>query len=308
MMHRKTTGLRLIVGTFAAAAALGAYPGASAAAADDAALSKILTEMKAPEKAVRLAAIGKLVHYAGGEEAKVPALAALQDAMRDREPEVRAVACTATGNMRELAVPAVPALVRLLRDREAEVRQCAVRALGRVGPKVEKAKKDMRRLTRDDDPVVRVVAHGALIRVGESPDEHLPAIIAGMMSETAVVRLKSAHACEPLETLAAPAVPHIAALLRDPDDHVRHYAARALVNLGETARPALAALKEALVRETVADNRGLIQAALRRLEPAGGAAVTPRTPGSFSSCLPPGRQPFGVLVQGSGGKLASTAV
>ncbi len=307
-MHRKTTGLRLIVGTFAAAAALEGYPGACAAAADDAALSKILAEMKAPEKAVRLSAIGKLVHYAGGEEAKVPALAALQDAMRDREPEVRAVACTATGNMRELAAPAVPALVRLLRDRDAEVRQCAVRALGRVGPKVEKAKKDMLRLTRDDDPVVRVVAHGALIRVGESPDEHLPPIIAGMKSETAVVRLKSAHACEPLESLAAPAVPHMAGLLRDPDDRVRHYAARALVNLGETARPALAALKAALVRETAADNRGLIQAALRRLEPAGGAAVAPRTPRSFASCLRWGGQPIGARLRASGLKLAPTTV
>ena len=98
-----------------------------------AALQAITEAMRSPNKAVRLKAVGQLVHFSGGEDAKVEVLPALRRAMHDAEPEVRAVACTATGNMEARAADAVPELAGLLHDRDPEVRQCAVRALGRIG-------------------------------------------------------------------------------------------------------------------------------------------------------------------------------
>ena len=59
----------------------------------------------------------------------------------------------------------------------------------------------------------------------------------------------------------------IAEELTDPDEKVRHYSARALVNLGEIARPALPALQAAREKETIANNRGLMDAAIRKLAP-----------------------------------------
>ena len=239
---------------------------AAAALQVDARLQAILDEMRSPEKEIRLKAISKLVHYEGGEDAKIPALDALRGAMKDREPEVRAVACTATGNMRERASRAVPDLTRLLKDPDREVRQCAVRALGRVGQPALISLKAIRASTADSDPVVRVVAHGSLVRLGQDPSQHMPALIEGMHSADALLRYKSAHSCEPLGAAAAPAVEHIARLLTDENEQVRHYAARALVNLGETARPALPALRAAQKSERVKNNLGLIDAAIRKLE------------------------------------------
>ena len=63
-------------------------------------LETIQKGMRSPDKETRLKSIGELVHFSGGEDAKVEALPALREAMRDPEAEVRAVACTATGNYR----------------------------------------------------------------------------------------------------------------------------------------------------------------------------------------------------------------
>ncbi|NBR85024.1 MAG: HEAT repeat domain-containing protein [Proteobacteria bacterium] len=242
-----------------------ATPDAKSATAER--LATIIKEMKSPDREVRLKAVGQLVHFAGGQEQALPAFSALREAMRDPEADIRAVVCTAMGNFHEQAKPAIPDLTRLLRDPDKEVRQCAVRALGRVGADAKVALPDMARSTKDEDAVVRVVAHAAMIRVGASADEHLPAILKGLGDASPLVRYKSAHCLEPLGAVAAPGVAKLGALLTDPDEKVRHYSARALVNLGETARPALAALKAARELEKEPGNRGLMDAAIRKLTP-----------------------------------------
>ncbi|NBV20579.1 MAG: HEAT repeat domain-containing protein [Proteobacteria bacterium] len=230
-------------------------------------LAVILQEMKSPDREVRLKAVGRLVHFEGGQEQALPAFNALRDAMRDSEADIRAVVCTAMGNFHEKAKPAIPDLTRLLRDPDKEVRQCAVRALGRVGRDAMVAFPEMAHSTQDLDPVVRVVAHAAMIRVGAPVKEHLPAILKGLDDASPLVRYKSAHCLEPLGEVAAPGVAKLGTLLTDPDEKVRHYSARALVNLGETARPALAALKAARELEKEPGNRGLMDAAIRKLTP-----------------------------------------
>jgi HEAT repeat protein len=104
-----------------------------------------------------------------------------------------------------------------------------------------------------------------MIRIGAPVPEHLPAILKGLEDASPLVRYKSAHCLEPLGPIAAPGVLKLSSLLTDPDEKVRHYSARALVNLGDTARPALPALKAAREQETVAGNKGLLDAAIRKL-------------------------------------------
>lgn len=66
-------------------------------------LAAIVKEMKSPDREVRLKAVGKLVHFEGGQELALPVLTNLREALRDPEADIRAVACTATGNFRDKA-------------------------------------------------------------------------------------------------------------------------------------------------------------------------------------------------------------
>jgi len=198
-------------------------------------LAAIVKEMKSPDREVRLKAVGKLVHFEGGQEQALPVLTNLREAMRDPEGDIRAVACTAMGNFHEKAKGVVPDFVRLLRDPDKEVRQCSARALGRVGADAKSALPEMARATKDEDAVVRVVTHAAMIRIGAPVAEHLPAVLKGMEDASPLVRYKSAHCLEPLGAVAAPGVLKLGSLLTDPDEKVRHYSARALARLDEVA-------------------------------------------------------------------------
>ena len=55
-------------------------------------LAAIVNEMKSPDREVRLKAVGKLVHFEGGQELALPVLANLREAMRDPEADIRAAA------------------------------------------------------------------------------------------------------------------------------------------------------------------------------------------------------------------------
>lgn len=167
-------------GILAALATLTFASAAPAPKPDPERLAAIVKEMKSPNREVRLKAVGKLVHFEGGQELALPVLANLREAMRDPEADIRAVACTATGNFREQAKQVIPDFTRLLRDPDKEVRQCAARALGRVGADAKVSLPDMARATKDEDAVVRVVTHAAMIRIGAPVPEHLPAILTGL--------------------------------------------------------------------------------------------------------------------------------
>ena len=66
-----------------ALASVGAAPTPKPDAAER--LTAIVKEMKSPDREVRLKAVGKLVHFEGGQELALPVLANLREAMRDPE-------------------------------------------------------------------------------------------------------------------------------------------------------------------------------------------------------------------------------
>jgi HEAT repeat protein len=68
-----------------------------------------------------------------------PALPALIDALRDRNPDVRNRAAQALARMGPPAKPAVPELIVALHDSDWQVRRSAARALGQIGVAAEEA-------------------------------------------------------------------------------------------------------------------------------------------------------------------------
>src|SRR5262245_58983949 len=62
-----------------------------------------------------------------------PAVQALIDALKDKEPDVRKTSAQSLGKIGKEAKAAVPALAEALKDKDVNVRGAAALALGRMG-------------------------------------------------------------------------------------------------------------------------------------------------------------------------------
>ena len=228
-------------------------------------LAKTRADLKSAQADIRRAAIKSLVH----SDLSAALRAEIQEALRDKDAEVRATAATATGNLGAAAVPAVPALIALMQeDASQEARETAARALGRIG----KAAKEERRAVpplrqtavKDADPVTRVVALGSLAMMEIDLPEQVIALRKYLRDDGALVRMKAAHALGMIGLPAKAAGPEIVTVLeRATDTHQRGYIARALGNTGDPA--SLPALYKALQAETDPGTRGEMQGAITRL-------------------------------------------
>jgi HEAT repeat protein len=228
-------------------------------------VDKVRTDLKNARVEIRRAAILSLVH----SDLSATLRGDIQEALKDKDAEVRATAATATGNLGAGAVPAIPALVAQLQaDPSKEARETAARALGRIG----KAAKDERRAVpqlrtsaaKDADPVTRVVALGALAMMDVDVTQQVTALRRFLHDESPLVRMKAAHGLGMIGSAAKGAAPEIVTVLeRASDAHHRGYIARALGNTGDPA--SLAALYKAFRDETDPGARGEMQGAIVRL-------------------------------------------
>ena len=229
-------------------------------------IAKVRADLKSDEAAVRLSAIGSLVH----SDISPKLLAEMRAALDDREGAVRSTAATAIGNLGAAAVPAVPQLTaRLKTDPVKEARETAARALGRIGkaaPDEKSVINPLRVASQDDaDPVTRVVAHGALAMIDVEVAQQITSLRKYLHHEEALVRMKASHALGMLGPAAKAADPEIVNVLKlETDHHRRGYVARAL---GNTADPAsLPALEAALEKETDPGAQGEMRGAISRLK------------------------------------------
>ncbi len=205
---------------------------------------------KAPSERV-VAALGEALRDSDAEVRKqavhslgqlraASATAALANALADAEPEVRAQAAFALGDLR--ATSAAEALRKALTtDANAEVRQQAAFALGQI--RDEGAVQALGAAVRDKDAEVRqqaVFALGQLRAAGA-----VPALTAAVQDADADVRQQAVFALGQIR--AEGAVAPLLGALKDAQPDVREQAAFALGQIGSReAVPALiAALKDA---------------------------------------------------------------
>lgn len=141
---------------------------------------------------------------------------AVGDALHHGDRNVRLGSAQVLRDMCDHARAAIPQLVEATHDGDWEVRAMAAEALGHIRPNAEEKEAVVLaicELLRDKDSRVRFHAAVAL----------------------SWLALEDRAAAEP-------AVPDLAAALRDEDDYVRQYAAETLARIGDAAKPAVPAL------------------------------------------------------------------
>jgi hypothetical protein len=130
-----------------------------------------------------------------------PAVPALLDAARDRDPRVRARALDALGDVGAEAREAVPDLVGMLADEAEDPRRRAAEALGTVGQGSGAVAGPLGRLLeRDESGEVRRNAALSLARLGPAAAEAVPALVGGMTDENHYVRGFSVYALSRIGT------------------------------------------------------------------------------------------------------------
>lgn len=158
-------------------------------------------------------------------------VSALKPGLRERTPEVRAVAAARLAESRERAASAVPELTAALDD---------------------------------EDPIVRGLAALALREAGPASLPALDRLITRLKDPDTAVRMMSANAIGALGAKAAPAVPALTEACRTPNEHthVLRSAAAALGSIGPAASDALPALEELKKKPLV---RWAAEAAIRKV-------------------------------------------
>jgi HEAT repeat protein len=138
---------------------------------------------------------------------------------------------------------AVPMLIDALHDMDVQTRQYSALALNEIGPDAKAATIDLiYAMLRDKDKDVR--SNAALALTSVKPDARLaaPAFRQALRDKTVAV---TDCAIDGLTKLGAAGVPELSDALKDRDKDARRLAAEILGKLGQAAKPALPALKEA---------------------------------------------------------------
>ncbi|MHB1033611.1 MAG: HEAT repeat domain-containing protein [Pirellulales bacterium] len=185
--------------------------------------------------------------------------------LTDERPRTRIDAANALGRMGPEAKPAIPALTELLRDKDPNVRIAAVSALGRIASAAVPALTELRKNVgpsaggapgMDLNPSgLRVV--GPLIRIrpaaaralGQIGPAAIPALTELLRDKDWEVRCFAAEALGKIGSEAKMAIPALTALLKDKNPNVRVAAAEALGGIGPEAKTAIPALIR-LLKET----------------------------------------------------------
>jgi HEAT repeat protein len=162
-----------------------------------------------------------------GPSAGQTSVPVLTEALSDRDPQVRAAAAEALGNIGQVAAPALPKLYILLRDIDADVRRKAVEALPNISSDTSMIGLLIGALS-DPTPEVRRSAVTALGALGMPTDRVIGALAHALTDSWAAVRAAAALA---LAQIGPPARASRTALLvarRDSNSQVRRVAEDAL--------------------------------------------------------------------------------
>ena len=212
--------------------------------------------------AVRMSAGVALTTEGVRAEGAVPAL---HDALHDTaHAVVRWQAAMILGRLASSTGQAsVPVLIEALSDAEPQVRAAAAQALGEIGHVSAPALPHLFLLVKDPDADVRVKAVEALPKISNDTATAHPLILA--LSDSAPeVRRAAASALGTLLTPTSRTVAALAQALRDSTPTVRAAAALSLAQIGPPARASRTALLAAR-RDSSATVRRVVEDALRRI-------------------------------------------
>jgi HEAT repeat protein len=211
---------------------------------------------------VRTAAAAELVRHAQGDAAvRARAIPALEAALADKAPSVRAAAAVALADVggRE----ALPKLLVAIEDDDPHVREMALVALGELGD--ERAAQRLSRALRDPRPEVRYQAVVAFARVAKDPSEVERALARALGDDDLNIRYIALRVLE--ERLdARPCPPALldaaARLVRDDAADVAAAAAILLLRSGDArGEPGVLAVVRGDVRVGKEEERGAIEVA-----------------------------------------------
>jgi HEAT repeat protein len=202
------------------------------------------------------------------------AASALVEALRDRDPAVRAAAADGLGRIGPEPEAVIPALLRAAGDENEGVRGAAVTALGLIQKKAGIDSMDVRRAIASamKDPSFHVREMG--IYAFWSSAEKSPAFSIALLQDGDVRTRRSALAALGRHSgLAGAVVPELTSSLADEDAIVRAGAARVLGGIFPPPRPAIPALTRALgdedrvVREAASNTLFQINGGVDPLDP-----------------------------------------
>ncbi len=208
-----------------------AIAAADALAAQGAHAVPWLTEALKNEK-LRLYAMNVLKRIGPEASEAVPALAS---ALQSDDAELRRELQFTLAAIGPAAAPAIPQLVKSLRDDDQEIRYSAIYALGRIGEQAKDACPELIELLQSDDQFTRVAAVWAMTRIDpgrpEIAEAGVPLLSEALQSERELLRAEAAATLGELGDSAKSALPALKEALNDPSTEVRQAAQRALERL-----------------------------------------------------------------------------
>lgn len=174
----------------------------------------------------------------------------LTQALKDKDPGVRAVAPPVIALLGANAKSAVPALTTALKDKELDVRLASVVALGELGPLAKESATELLELTADKDFFLLEPFVGAtLANLGPAV---LPTLTKALAEKSPERRYVAAYALGAMGTAAAPAATSLGDAIENPDPVTRQLAARALGKIGPGAKTSLVAVEKGLADKIAA--------------------------------------------------------
>jgi hypothetical protein len=187
-------------------------------------LDACLRDVDHKSAAIRSSAVRDLAVHA--DVARPSVMGALERALRDPSPEVRAA--SAIGLADAGGVEALGALLACVEDEDAFVRQMAIAAVGEM--RDSRACERLRRALRDKRPEVRFQAVIAFARV--APGEARDAVVSALSDSDPSIRYVAIRVAEEQDEPVW-IVERLAGLLEDGDSDVRVAAAIALARAGD---------------------------------------------------------------------------
>jgi hypothetical protein len=157
----------------------------------------------------------------------------LIDQLGDKDPMKRSIA---RNNLRNIGEPAIAALVEALKDKNLDVRMGAAMTLCMMGPKAKDAVGALIDALKGDDKSLRSYASYSLMRIDEPP---FPIIMELLKDEEPLIRRAIV---ENLGDIGSEAVTLLIQALKDKDSLVRNYACWGLGNIGPKAKDAIGPL------------------------------------------------------------------